>query len=113
ETGRVYGELATAKSFSELDGAVETLAGKIAEVSRKRADTFLAKIETQTERVERLKKLVGGKTLPTIYVNVVEQHLARPVIDPAVQTEMMIILKEIGFPVVTAEGAMGRNDIVV
>ncbi len=72
----------------------------------------MAKVETQAERVERLKKLVAGKTLPAVYVNVVEQHLARPVIDPAVQTEMMLILKEIGFPVLLAEELGGRTDVV-
>lgn len=112
ETGRVYGELATAKDFSSLDTAVEGLAGKIGKLVQKQAATFVAKVETQEQRVERLKKLVAGKTLPPVYVSVVEQHLARPVIDPAVQTEMMLILKEVGFPVLTVEETAGRSDVV-
>lgn len=113
ETGRVYGELATAKDFSSIDPAVEELAGKIVQLTKKQAATLTVKVETPEQRVERLKKLVAGKTLPAIYVNVVEQHLARPVIDPAVQTELMIVLKEIGFPVVTADEAAKRTDVVV
>lgn len=112
ETGRVYGELATAKDVSSMDTAVEGLAGKIGKLVQKQATTFVAKVETQVERVERLKKLVAGKTLPPVYVSVVEQHLARPVIDPAVQTEMMLILKEVGFPVLTVEETAGRSDVV-
>lgn len=112
ETGRVYGELATAKDFSSLDTAVEGLAAKIAVVVQKQSATFVAKVETQEQRVERLKKLVAGKKLPPVYVSVVEQHLARPVIDPAVQTEMMLILKEVGFPVLTVEETAGRSDVV-
>ncbi|HSI09666.1 MAG TPA: CsgG/HfaB family protein [Rariglobus sp.] len=112
ETGRVYGELATAKDVSSMDTAVEGLAGKIGKLVQKQATTFVAKVETQAERVERLKKLVAGKTLPPVYVSVVEQHLARPVIDPAVQTEMMLILKEVGFPVLTVEETAGRSDVV-
>lgn len=112
ETGRVYGELATAKDVSSLDAAVEGLAGKIAQLVQKQAVTFVAKVETQEQRVERLKKLVAGKTLPPVHVSVVEQHLARPVIDPAVQTEMMLILKEVGFPVLTVEETAGRSDVV-
>lgn len=112
ETGRVYGELATAKDFSSLDTAVEGLAGKIGQLVQKQAETFVAKVETQEQRVERLKKRVEGKTLPPVYVSVAEQHLARPVIDPAVQTEMMLILKEVGFPVLTAEETAGRSDVV-
>lgn len=112
ETGRVYGELATAKDFSSLDTAVETLAGKIAQLAQKQAATFVSKMETHAERVERLKKLVAGKTLPAVCVSVTEQHLARPVIDPAVQTEMMLVLKEVGFTVLTAEELGGRADVV-
>lgn len=112
ETGRVYGELATAKDFSSMDVAVEGLAGKIGKLVQKQAATFVAKVETQEERVARLKKLVEGKTLPPVYVSVVEQHLARPVIDPAVQTEMILILKEVGFPVLTVEETAGRSDVV-
>lgn len=112
ETGRVYGELATAKDFSSLDAAVEGLAAKIGQLVQKQAATFVAKVETQEQRVERLKKLVEGKTLPPVYVSVAEQHLARPVIDPAVQTEVMLILKEVGFPVLTVEQTAGRSDVV-
>lgn len=113
ETGRVYGEMATAKDFSSLDTAVEGLAGKISQLVQKQSATFVAKVETQAERVERLKKLVAGKTLPPVYVSVKEEHLARPVIDPAVQTEMMLILKEVGFPVLLAEELGGRSDVVM
>jgi hypothetical protein len=112
ETGRVYGELVTAKDFATIDPAIEELAGKIAQITQKKAATFVATVETQAQRVERLKKLVEGKTLPAVYVSVVEQHLARPVIDPAVQTEMMLILREIGFPVLAVEETAGRSDFV-
>ncbi|MFA6961371.1 MAG: CsgG/HfaB family protein [Opitutaceae bacterium] len=113
ETGRVYGELTTAKDFDSIDPAVETLAGKIAELTKKQAANLVAKVEDPAARIERLKKLVEGKTLPAVYVSITEQHLARAVIDPAVQTEMMIVLKEVGFPVVTAEEADKRTDVVV
>ncbi len=113
ETGRVYGELVTAKDFSGIDPAVEELAGKIARLTKKQAATLVAKVEDPAARIERFKQMVAGKTLPAVYVNVAEQHLNRAVIDPAVQTEMMIMLKEIGFPVVTAEEAVKRTDVVV
>ncbi len=113
ETGRVYGELTTAKDFNTIDPAVEELAGKIAQLTKKQAVNLVAKVEDSAARIDRLKKIVEGKTLPAVYVSVVEQHLARPVIDPAVQTEMMIVLKEIGFPVLTSEEAARRTDVVV
>ncbi len=113
ETGRVYGELVTAKDFNAIDPAVEELAGKIAQLTTKQAATLVAKVEDPAARIERLKKLVAGKRLPAVHVKVVEQHLARPVIDPAVQTEMMVVLKEVGFTVVTSEEAATRADVVV
>ena len=113
ETGRVYGELATAKDFGAIDPAVEELAGKIAALTQKQAASFVAKVEAPAARIERLKKLTEGKKLPAIYVSIAEQHLARAVIDPAVQTEMMVVLKEIGFPVVTSAEAAARTDVVV
>jgi len=113
ETGRVYGELATAKDFGGIDPAVEELAGKIAALTKKQAATLVAKVEDPAARIARLKKLVEGKTLPAVYVTVAEQHLMRAVIDPAVQTEMMIVLKEIGFPVLTQEEAAKRTDVIV
>lgn len=112
ETGRVYGELTTAKDFNTIDPAIEQLAQKIAQLTERHASNLVAKVEDHAARIERLKKLVEGKTLPAIQVSVTEQHLGRPVIDPAVQTEMMIVLKEVGFPVLTAEEATGRTDVV-
>lgn len=113
ETGRVFGELVTARDFDSMDPAVEALAGKIAELTKKQAATLVARVETPSARIERLKKMVAGKTLPPVYVSITEQHLSRPVIDPAVQTEMMIILKEVGFTVLTADEVATRPESLV
>jgi hypothetical protein len=45
-----------------------------------------------------------------VLVRIPEQHLARPVIDPAAQTELMKTLAEVGFEVLTPETAVGRED---
>ncbi|MFA6285735.1 MAG: CsgG/HfaB family protein [Opitutaceae bacterium] len=113
ETGRVFGELTTAKDFDSINPATEVLAGKIAELTKKQAANLVAKVEAPGARIERLKKMVAGKTLPPVYVSVAEQHLARAVIDPAVQTEMMVVLKEIGFTVLTADEVAAHEDALV
>ncbi len=113
ETGRVFGELATARSFDAIDPATEELAGKISKLLAKQAVNLVAKVESSDVRMERLKRVVAGKTLPAVFVAITEQHLNRAVIDPAVQTEMMIVLKELGFPVLTAEEAGSRPDAIV
>ena len=102
ETSRVYGETATFTSLDGLDGAVNELAPKILAVIEKRGDTLLAKVEDPAARLERLKKLVEGKKLPSVSVQIAEQHISQAVIDPAAQTEMKLILQQLGFEVIDA-----------
>lgn len=111
ETGRVYGEMTTTPSLDQLDAAVAELAEKIAATVNGKSASFVAKFESDEARVERLKKLVSGKKLPAVLVAIPEQHLARPVIDPAAQTELMLVLRAVGFEVVTREEAAGRADV--
>jgi hypothetical protein len=121
ETGRVYGEMATAKNFDAIETAVTALSEKIVKVTTTRADTLVAKVETQEARLERYKKLLGSAAadpaadpakLPPVYVTIAEQHLGRPVIDPAAQTELMLVLRQIGFAVLSADEAANRDDVV-
>ncbi len=110
ETGRVFGEMATTPDLEKIDAPVAQLAEKIAATVAKQSAALVAKVEPPEARIERLKKAVSGKTLPPVLVRIPEQHLARPVIDPAAQTELMKTLAEVGFTVLTAEEAAGRSD---
>ena len=112
ETGRVFGDTVTAPSLDTLEAQVGVLAEKIATTLAKQSSTLLAKIEEPDARVARLKKLLSGKTPPAVLVTISEQHFARPVKDPAAQTELMKTLQEVGFEVVTASSAVGRNDVI-
>jgi len=112
ETGRVFGELVTTRSVQDLDAPVMQLAEKISAVLAKQSEALVTKVETMDARVDRLKKLLAGRTLPAVSVAIVEQHLARPVIDPAAQTELMILLQTLGFEVVPADKIAGRTDVV-
>lgn len=108
ETGRVYGEMATAKNFADIETAVTALAEKIVKVTTTRADTLIAQVETPDARLARYKKLLGSAAgdpakLPPVYVSIAEQHLARPVIDPAAQTEIQRTLQQLGINVLTAD----------
>lgn len=100
ETSRVYGETATFTSLDGLDHAVNELAPKILAVIEKRGDTLVAKVEDPEARLERLKKLVAGKKLPSVSVQISEQQINRAVNDPAAQTEMKLILQQLGFDVI-------------
>jgi hypothetical protein len=111
ETGRVFGEMTTAPSLDNLEAPVGELAGKIAAILAKQSAALVAEVEDPAARMERLKKAISGNNLPAVLVTISEQHLARPVIDPAAQTELMKTLREAGFEVVTAATAAGRSDV--
>lgn len=113
ETGRVFGEMATTPSLDTLEAPVTQLAEKIAATLTKQSAALVAKVESPEARIERLKKIVSGKKLPAVAVIIPEQHLARPVIDPAAQTELLKTLQEVGFETISADKIAGRADVVL
>jgi len=106
ETSRVFGVTTTFKDPSGLPGAAEELAKKIDTLITERANDLTAKTVTREERIAALKKLVAGRTdLPVVRVSITEQHLGRPVLDPAAQTELENILQQLGFKVLAQSDA--------
>ena len=100
ETSRVYGEMVQGGSAAKLTDLSTDLARKIAADVLGKADTLVAKVETRDERIARLKKVLDGKKLPAVSVSISEEHFGRRVIDPAAETELSVILKQCGFPLV-------------
>jgi hypothetical protein len=113
ETSRVYGETVTFASPDALDGAVNELAPKILAIIEKHGDALLAKVEDPEARLERLKKLVQGVKLPSVSIQITEQHINHAVIDPAAQTEMMLVLKQAGFEVIDPATSRKQADVAV
>jgi hypothetical protein len=113
ETSRVYGELATFQDVAGLDKAVTELARKVQGVIEKSGDTLVAHVESPAERLERLKKLIQGKKLPTVAVNIAEKHIHRATIDPAAQTEMKLILQQAGFEIIDAKETNQTPDVLI
>ncbi len=103
ETGRVYGETATGTDKDTETTSLQ-LAEKIASTVAERGETLVAKVETREEWVARVGAMVKGKPRPTISVKIPEQHLSRPIPDPAAETEIKILLRELGFTVVESGG---------
>jgi hypothetical protein len=100
ETGRVYGESATFTDPNTLDKGVADLAGKIIADLKTHGDTLVARVEDPAARLERLKKIVSGKKLPSVSVQITEQNLTGPVIDPAAETQIKLVLQQLGFSVI-------------
>lgn len=104
ETSRVYGELVKSAAKPITDLSTE-LAQRIAKTITAKADTLVAKVESREERIEKLKKILAGRSLPAVSVKIGERHFGQPVIDPAAETELSLILQECGFTVVNDKSA--------
>ncbi len=113
ETSRVYGETATFNDLAAMDKAVSELAGKVQSVIDTRADTLVAKVEDPAARLERLKKLIEGKKLPSVSVTITEQHINRAAIDPAAETEIKSTLQQLGFEVIDPKHSTAQPDVTI
>jgi hypothetical protein len=107
ETSRVFGDVLKAGAQPSPADLGRDLAQKIAPLVRAKGAELLARVETREERLTRLRQLVQGKTLPTVTVAIPETHARRAVRDPAAETEVLHLLRELGFTLV-ADGAPGR-----
>src|ERR1039458_7913104 len=100
EASRVYGELVKGPAASPITELSSDLARKIATTVIEKGDTLVAKVESREDRIARIKKSLKEGKLPTVSVRIGERHFGQPVIDPAAETELGLILKECGFTLV-------------
>ena len=110
ETSRVYGELVKGQSATPITDLASELAKKISSTVTQKGETLVAKMETREDRIARLKKLVKEGKLPTVSIKIGERHFGQPVVDPAAETELGLILKECGFTLVD-EKSRERADV--
>jgi hypothetical protein len=99
ETSRVYGELAKGSGADSLTELSAELARKIAKAVTDKSDTLVAKVESREERVEKIFRSLNEGARPGVSVRVSERHFGAPVRDPAVETELSLILQQAGFTV--------------
>ncbi len=112
ETSRVYGELSKGPAGGPLDDLVAQLAQKISSTVNAKEDTLVAKVPTREDRVEAIKKTLGDAKRPIVSVRISEQHFGGPVIDPAAQTELSLILQQAGFALADEKSAQ-KPDIEI
>ena len=101
ETSRVLG-----KSVSGNDGIdvlTEKLAKEVSVLITRDAEKLVAKVRNHKDYVESVKKAIGDKKRPKVFVSVKEEHIAGRTIDPAAKTELQLICKEAGFEVTDNE----------
>jgi hypothetical protein len=113
ETGRVYGESATFSDPNTLDKGVADLAAKVVNDMKTHGDTLVAKVEDPSARLERLKKVVAGKKLPTVSVQIGEQNLDAQVVDPAAETAIKLMLQQLGFTILDPQDQNKTADLAI
>lgn len=97
ETSRVLGK--SVKGNENLDKLAEKLAEEVSGVISKDAEKLVAKVRTKKDMLADLKKAIGDKKKPKVYVSITEEHVGQRTVDPAAETEMQSICKELGFTV--------------
>ncbi len=114
ETGKSFGEFVSFSFKQSYDIACKKLANKISVAILKKGDRFFFASEgDHSSLLESLMVMVEGKDLPTVSVTVVEQHVGRPTIDPAAETEISLLLQKLGFDLVEAATTTNPPDIEI
>ena len=112
ETSQVYGEMVSGIAASSITDLSADLAKKIATTVSEKGDTLVAKVESHEDRIAKIKKSLKQSKLPAVSVKIGERHFGQPVIDPAAETELGLILKQCGFTLVDDKSPQ-RADIEI
>lgn len=107
ENSRVFGQTRKSAPGESYTTAVEALAGEIAAVIGEKKAELLREDETREEKLTRLRAAIAGKALPSVYVNIPEEHISRRIPDPAAQTEIQKLLQDVGFPLAADSQSAG------
>jgi TolB-like protein len=102
ETSLVEGVLVKDENGGDVGKLVVSLATEIADRLRKAGPRLVAS-EDAVDPLPRLKKELAGVRKPKVAVIITEEHMrpvaARPPVDPAVETEVKLLLRECGFEI--------------
>jgi TolB-like protein len=112
ETGRLVAERAAIRAHEPAARLAEVLAEKLSSLLTRSRDGLMAPLDTKEDRIERLRQLVQGRTLPTVSVSIPERHAGRAGLDPAAEIEISRLLLTLGFGVIDAQSAV-RPEIVI
>ncbi|MBC2602979.1 CsgG/HfaB family protein [Puniceicoccus vermicola] len=113
ETGRVIAEKVSFEKIGALEPAIGELGEKLNNSVGENADVLVADVESYEEMLERFRGLVPSGDLPSVSVDVVEEHIRMQVIDPAVETEMKKVLIALGFEVINQDASTSPADIAI
>ncbi len=102
ETSRVLAAKVSTKDPSDLEALVDELGITVAEIVQTKSGELLAPEPNLPDLVAKLRPLLHGKELPSVSVSIPEVHIGRAIPDPAAQTEIVKLLRDLGFEVYDA-----------
>lgn len=114
ETGRVAGASVEGAVSDDLGALVGKLADAVDGTVAKQGEKLVPKPVPAADRVAELNKKLGAGARPVVAVQVSEKHIGQPAVDPAAQTEVTKLAKDLGFEVIDLdEGGKGKADVLV
>src|SRR5690606_3542430 len=100
ETSRVLGASAKGERDADLDALVAELAEAVAETVTKRSKELVAEPVERNDMIAALVKRMPKGKRPAVWIEIAEQHVGQPVIDPAAETELAHLCRKLGFTVI-------------
>lgn len=112
ETGRVFGVVESFPSDAPPAGPAAKLAAKIADILQAKHDSLVAQILSDQDLVASIKTKLAGRAAASFTLAIPEQHIGPPVVDPAAETEIGLILGSAGFTRLTGEAAAHADFLI-
>ena len=92
----------------------EKLADAIDAAVTRQGEKLVPRRMPAADRVAELNKKLGAGVRPVVGVRVSERHIGQPAVDPAAQTEVSRLAKDLGFGVVDLdEGDRSKADVLI
>lgn len=99
ETSRVLGASAKGNLDAGVDPLIKQVANDVTTIIKTRSGDLLPKEGPRIDRIANLKNKLENAKLPSVCVKIAETHEGIHLIDPAAQTEIVAICKQLGFTV--------------
>jgi TolB-like protein len=113
ETSRVVGASATGSANDDLTEIVDRLGDAVEKAIVERSGDLVPKVVTREDQVKQLAKQLGDAPRPTVSIQVSERHIGQATIDPAAETELTLLCKQLGFEVLDPKRAAQPADITI
>jgi serine/threonine protein kinase/TolB-like protein len=114
ETGRVTVVSVNGKAADSLFDLASKLCDQLIERMTTQAAKLVPKSVKRVDRIAAVRKAIGDRPKPTLWIHVPERHVGQQTIDPAVETELTLFAREAGFTVIDPkEGSKQQADVVV